>query len=214
MTKAELRERTYNRLGLKADQRVALDLDDTIDAYLQEGARQMIVASEALVSTHTITTVADQPVYALADDHVRVRSIYAASPVRKLEPVHFGDIDSRRPLWPQITSDTAEEYMTFGATEVFLLPVPATAGKEYTVTYTQDPGRVVMVQNKSEPPLPARFHRFLIYYAAARYLATFGTPKRVRRAVAYMNDYMRGLALLETESNRNAARLHSMGPAL
>ena len=213
MTFSELRDRVYDRLGIDSDEQAALDLDSTVNAYLNEANRQAALWSESVIASTTVSTQAKIVAYDLPSDCKRVVAVFRSSPRQKVYPIDQRTLDDFRCNWRESPSDHATSYMIFDTDELWLLPVPSASDEDYLVYYAQDPGVTSMAADTDEPDIPERWHRYLAYYAAARYLGRFGRGAKVGKATHYRRKFAKAVREMTAFSQRMHEKAGTMGPA-
>jgi len=211
MNLSELKARVRDVLQAETD-----DLrytDAKIGKVLNEGNRDMVVRSGALVTTTTFDTVAYSYQYALPTDCVNILRIYETENTKqKVWPLSVRRLDTARREWRAHTSNRLEWYWRFSLDLLMVGPRPTTGGVEYTITYTQDPGATSMSSSTDAPDMPIRFHDALVEYAVGRLLIEGGRGEVVSaQAAQWFKSYEAAVIKLKQEVFKSHDRIHVFG---
>ncbi len=117
-----------------------------------------------LMGTENITTVAAQANYALTADWTSISTIIEDNQRRPLVPVTVEAI--RRQYGDDIPDGTRAKYYYIWADELYLLPVPSTAGVIYHVYAEGLP--TLFLTTSDAPEFMQTFHKVLADYVEAR----------------------------------------------
>lgn len=194
MNLGELKARV--RDALQAEEDDLRYTDAKISLALNEGAQDLVVRAGCLLSQTAFETRAYDYQYALPTTCVNILRVYETEDTkRKIWPVTTRNLDDVRRNWRQHTSTKLEWYFRFSLEWMFVGPRPSTAGVEYTVTFTEDPGRNSMILDTDQPDCPVRFREALVDYAEARMLLEGGRGgEMTQRAIAKLKLYEAGVA--------------------
>lgn len=176
-----LTEQTKQRVGVAGE---AWFTNDHIRAWLNEGARDFARRTRCSSSIVTWSTVANQQEYSLPSDFYQVDTLYVSSTDRPLTPTTI-DIIVKRQL--NATGIPWEYYIR--GDYIGLYPKPSsveTARMLYFRTLQN------MTGTDDTPDIPARFHDFLVPFAAMRALMM---DEEEQRAVIHKAEYLENVDL-------------------
>jgi len=211
MNLGELKARVRDNLQAETD-----DLrytDAKITQTLNEGNRDMVVRSGALVAETTFTTQAYSYQYALPSDCVNILRVFETEDTRKkVWPLSVRKIDAARREWRAQTSTSIEWYFRFSMGVLMVGPRPATGGVEYTIWYTQDPGAASMSAETDQPDVPVRFRDALVEYATGRLMLEGGRGEAVAaQSAKWLKSYEAGVINLKHEIFKSHDKMHVFG---
>lgn len=212
MTRADLRARVYDKLGLDSAEQTNLGVDATINAYLNEAARYFCARAALSIGTGTITEVQNQAFYDLPSDCIRIVALYRDDPAEKVWPVDDHTLDAERQNWRDSSGTPARAYLPFGMDEMALNPIPSSSTETYTLYYVKDVGETDLSADTSTGTVPERYQDALVRYAAARYAMRFGRGRKIDRIARWMRGYLKQVRQAKRESQINVDMYHTVGP--
>jgi len=203
VTKAELREETYRRLG-EAGVSATFFSDDDVDEAITEGLMELSDETEWYEVSQTVDLCMDRLYYDVRtifpDREVLTPGrVFNVQTNRWLVPSSVRDLDAAYARWEQITGQP-DRVLTRGLWWVGYWPM--TSAESGTVTQYATALPEALEDDEDRPELPTVYHDALVQYALAILLPQAG---EVTKALAAWERYMTAEgALVATVAGRGA----------
>jgi hypothetical protein len=185
VTFAELKADLLRRLRETTPSVLVWVTDDDVEAALNDGYMELSDATEWCETWQTVDLLSRRPYYdlrtVLADTVLSIGPAFHVDTNRWLEPTTTQGLDARDPRWEQRIG-VPDRLVMRGLWWLSYRPLVASAVGTVKQYFTALPAP--LVEASDEPGFPVEFHRGLVDFATAEFLAQDGDTERALEAWA------------------------------